>query len=242
MDPRRIDRKRGAMDAFLDLTKRLNDYGLWSALSVAVQLGIFWIGLVVIGRRRRIPNLNFTFALVEGEFKDRTRSNRQLQILVRNLSGTDVLLGAASFTTRDRSAISEYADGDSAASEYELKFRTKEDDFFSDAFTLIKSTHHAVTWVPLNEEMEPAKIIEAIHGRRLRRSWFRCKIIVLTKRPDVIHCRIPVINVQHRKYGLYVDAARLRAAANPMPEVIARGEPAPVAPVTAAPAVPTAQG
>ncbi len=226
------------MTAFLEWTKQLNDYGLWAAASLIAQVGIFAIGLVFIGRRRRIPNLNFTFALVEGEFKDRTRSNRQLQILVRNLSGTDVLLGAASFTTRTRSAISEYADGDSATNEYELKFRTKEDDFFSDAFTLIKSTHHAVTWVPLNEEMDPAKIIEAIHGRALRRSYVRCKIIVLTKRPEVINCRIPVINVQHRKYGLYVDPARPRTVVNPLPGIVSRDPPEPVAPAPPVPAAP----
>lgn len=196
------------MDAFLELAKRLNDHGLWAALSVIAQVGIFWLGLVFIGRRRRIPNLNFTFALVEGEFKDRTCSNRQLQILVRNLSGTDVLLGAASFTTRNRSAISEYADGDSAAGEYELKFRTREGDLYSDAFTLIKSTHHAVTWIPLNEEMDPAKIIEAIQARPLRRSCVRCRLIILTKRPDVMRCRIPVINIQHRRHGLYRETLR----------------------------------
>lgn len=226
------------MQALLDLTKQLNEYGVWAAMSVIAQIGIFCIGIVFIGRRRRIPNLNFTFALVEGEFKDRTCSNRQLQILVRNLSGTDVLLGAASFATRNRSVISDYADGDSATGEYELKFRTKGDDFYSDAFTLIKSTHHAVTWIPLNEEIEPAKIIDAIHARPLRRSYFRCRIIVLTKRPEVIRCRIPVINIQHRKHGLYVESSPSRAAVHPMPEIIGREEAPRVAPVRPVPAAP----
>jgi hypothetical protein len=191
------------MNSFLTFAKQLNDYGLWSALSLVAQMAIVVIGLVVIGRRRRVPNLNFTFALVEGEMKDRTCSNRQFQILVRNLSGTDVILGAACFVTKNRSAISDYADGDAASNEYELKFKSGE-DLFSNAFTLIKSNQHAVTWVPASETMKAEEVIAAIHSRCFARSFIRCKIIVLTRRPDVIGCRIPVINVQYRPHGLYV--------------------------------------
>lgn len=217
------------MNSFLTFAKQLNDYGLWSALSVVAQIAIVVIGLVVIGRRRRVPNLNFTFALVEGELKDRTCSNRQLQILVRNLSGTDVLLGAACFVTKNRSAISDYADGDAASNEYELKFKSGE-DLFSNAFTLIKSTHHAVTWVPASETMKAEEIITAIHSRRFARSFIRCKIIVLTRRPDVISCRIPVINIQYRPHGLYVgkgsllprDAASTTAAGDDSPNKLAK--------------------
>ncbi|MEQ1559526.1 MAG: hypothetical protein ABL933_11395 [Methyloglobulus sp.] len=199
--------------SFLNIAKQLNDYGFWSALSVLAQVVIVILGLTFVSRRRRVPNLNFTFALVEGELKDRTHSRRQLTILVRNLSGTDVLIGAACFVTKNRNAISEYADGDTASNEYELKFKSG-DELFSNAFTLIKSTHHVFTWVPASETMKAKEVINAIHGR----SFIRCKIILLTRRPEIISCKIPVMNVQYRQHGLYYVSSNTNSEQIPADE------------------------
>lgn len=177
--------------------------GLWAFLSLCVQVGALLLGVSIFYRRRaRLHNVNFTFAVVEDRLVDRLETNRQLRILVRNLSGADVLVGSALLRIPAREAVSPYADGDSAANEYELKFQ-QNSTLFNSPFIILRSGDDVQTFLPLRETVSAREIVTMLHGHPFCRSVFCCKTIILTKRPRVVDVRITLRNIQHRPFGIY---------------------------------------
>ena len=191
------------MHDFAGFFKRINDFGLWSASSFFVELGALISGILFLRNRKRFENVNFTFAIAQGEFLEKDGTPvKQFVVHIRNLSATDILIGHVLVKVSDRSAFSDYANGDSSTNQYELRFLSKEHGW-DNGYAIIKTNFQVTTWLPANGALTVQQIKDKLQGDTTTtpQAYLRCEVIALTAKPKLYKLQIPITNIQERPDG-----------------------------------------
>lgn len=206
------------MHAVGDLLAKANSWGIWSALSFFVQVGGGITALVYLFRsRRRLTNVNFAISIAQGNFVEADgRAVNQFTVHVRNMTETDLIIGALHVKVSDRIAFAEYANGNSPTNEYELRFLEKDNEW-NNGYALIKSGYGRTTWLPASTDLQPKEIIQKLEGKEpvpdaswrgkvqahfaRPKTWLICRVVLLQTKPHVFNMKIPVRNIQIRLDG-----------------------------------------
>ncbi len=173
----------------------INNFGgLWSFFSFLLALSAWLVGAkIFLLPTKRIKNLNLCFYYCsdnEGDFPTR------LNLIVRNLSGSNVLISSPYVHLRDRTIASELADGHSASGLYEIKFRG-DTPLYSEGITLVKVGQDTESFLPLRTDLAYDDLIKVFSSHRYG-DYFVCDVTILKEKIRVRRCRIPLRNIQNR--------------------------------------------